>query len=114
MLFDLPVLVCSASVVRRECVVGVGGFDPDIRLMEDADFHLRVMRSYGAYFLNSLALNYRIGFPSLMHAPDPPLAQRELQREGRQRMRAKYLRDHGALEFYALAILNRAVRLTRQ
>jgi GT2 family glycosyltransferase len=113
MLFDLPVLVCSASIVRRECVADVGGFDPNIRLMEDADFHLRIMRSYGACFLDCLALNYRIGYPSLMHAPIPSSTQQQLQREGRVRMRAKYLRQHGAAEYYALALLNRMVRLTR-
>ena len=69
MLFDLPLLVCSASMVRRECVEGIGGFDPEIRLMEDADFHVRVMRRYGAHVLDRVTLHYRIGFPSLMHAP---------------------------------------------
>jgi glycosyltransferase involved in cell wall biosynthesis len=113
MLFDLPILVCSASMVRRECVASVGGFDPNIRLMEDADFHLRIMRSYGACFLDRLALNYRIGYPSLMHAPIPSSEQRQLQREGRLQMRAKYRRQHGAAEYYALALLNRIVRLTR-
>ena len=48
MLFDLPLLVCSAGVVRRECIAGVGGFDPMILLMEDADIYVRVMRRYGA------------------------------------------------------------------
>ena len=47
MLFDLPLLVCSAGIMRRDCVAGVGGFDPEIRLMEDADFNARVMRAYG-------------------------------------------------------------------
>ena len=114
MLFDLPILVCSAGVVRRECVVGVGGFDPSIQLMEDADFHARVMRKYGAYFLDRVALRYRIGFPSLMHAPNPPPSQLREQRKGRRRMRAKYRRDHGIFEFYALALFTRMVRLVRR
>jgi GT2 family glycosyltransferase len=113
MLFDLPLLVCSASVARRECVVGVGGFDPGIRLMEDADYHLRVIRTYGACFLDRVTLNYRIGFPSLMHAPNAPPEQLRLQREGRRRMRLKYRRDHGASEFYALALFARALRIAR-
>lgn len=113
MLFDLPLLVCSAGVVRRECIAGVGGFDPMIRLMEDADFYVRVMRRYGACFLDRPALEYRIGFPSLMHAADPPPAQLRLQREGRQRMRAKYHREYGAFEFYALAFGTRVLRMAR-
>jgi GT2 family glycosyltransferase len=113
MLFDLPVLVCSASVVRRECVGGVGGFDPDIRLMEDADFHVRIMRRYGAHFLDRVALRYRIGFPSLMHAPNPSPSQLRLQREGRRRMRAKYWLEYGPVEFYTLSLLARAMRFAR-
>jgi glycosyltransferase involved in cell wall biosynthesis len=114
MLFDLPLLVCSAGVVRRECVAGVGGFDPAIRLMEDADFNARVMRKYGACFLDRIALRYRIGFPSLMHAPDPPPTQLQAEREGRRRMRSKYRQDHGAFEFYALALFVRALRIARR
>jgi len=44
MLFDSALLVCSASIDRRACVGALKGFDPEIHLMEDADFHLRVMR----------------------------------------------------------------------
>jgi len=113
MLFDLPLLVCSAGVVRRECIAGVGGFDPLIHLMEDADFYVRVMRRYGACFLDRPALKYRIGFPSLMHATAAPPAQLRLQREGRQRMRAKYHREYGTFEFYALALFTRLFRLAR-
>jgi glycosyltransferase involved in cell wall biosynthesis len=114
MLFDLPLLVCSAGMVRRECVIGVGGFDPEIRLMEDADFYMRVMRKYGAHLLDRVVLRYRIGFPSLMHAPKPPPMQLQMQREGRQRMRAKYRHDHGLAEFYALAAFTRSMRLARR
>ena len=113
MLFDLPLLVCSAGVVRRECIAGVGGFDPMIRLMEDADFYVRVMRRYGAYFLDRPALRYRIGFPSLMHATDPAPSQLRLQREGRRRMQAKYRSEYGTFEFYALALSTRVLRMAR-
>jgi hypothetical protein len=112
-LFDLPILVCSAGVVRRECVAGVGGFDPSIRLMEDADFNVRVMRKYGACFLDRLALRYRVGFPSLMHAPNPPQSQIQMQHEGRRRMQVKYRRERGLFEFYALALFTRTIRLVR-
>jgi GT2 family glycosyltransferase len=113
MLFDNPLLVCGAAVVRRECVAGVGGFDPNIRLMEDADFNARVMRKYGACFVDQAALHYRIGYPSLMHSPNPPPAQRAMQSEGRRRMRAKYRQEHGALDFYTLALFTRALRIAR-
>jgi glycosyltransferase involved in cell wall biosynthesis len=113
MLFDMPLLVCGAAMVRRECVAGVGGFDPEIRLMEDADFNARVIRKYGACFMHQAVLHYRIGYPSLMHSPNPPAAQIEMQREGRRRMRAKYLQEHGALDFYTLALFTRVMRIAK-
>jgi GT2 family glycosyltransferase len=109
MLFGNPLLVCSAGIVRRGAVAQVGGFDPQIRLMEDADFYARIMRESGAAFLDEIALHYRISFASLMHQPDPPPGQIEEQRSGRRRMQAKYLREHGAAEFYALAAFSRLV-----
>ena len=73
MLFYKALVVCSASIFRRECVFELGGFDPDIRLMEDADFHVRVMRKFGAHFIQRTAIRYRIGSPSLMHSANPTL-----------------------------------------
>jgi glycosyltransferase involved in cell wall biosynthesis len=109
MLFDNALLVCSASVLRRDCIAPLGGFDPSIRLMEDADFHVRVMREFGAHFLDRIAVQYRIGSPSLMHNPDPSNAQLLSQRAGRKRMQTKYREERGPLEFYALALFTRTV-----
>jgi GT2 family glycosyltransferase len=109
MLFDMALLVCSASVVRRECVVALGGFDPAIRLMEDADFHVRVMRDHGAHFLDRTAIRYRIGSPSLMHTPNPPPDQLAQELAGRRAMQAKYRAHKGWLEFYLLAFATRGL-----
>jgi GT2 family glycosyltransferase len=109
MLFDNSLLVCSSSVVRRECVTRLGGFDPNIRLMEDADFHVRAMRECGALFLDRTAIRYRVGSPSLMHSPNPSEAQRKGERLGHGQMQAKYREERGALEFYTLALLTRTV-----
>jgi GT2 family glycosyltransferase len=111
MLFDRPILVCSAGVVRRECLEKIGGFDPQIRLMEDADFYARLMRECGAYYLDRVALRYRIGSPSLMHSASPEPAQLAEQRVGRRRMQAKYRQERGVLEFYGLALIARTVLL---
>ena len=107
MVFGHPLLVCSAGVVRRTCVARVGGFDPEIRLMEDVEFFTRVMRTCGAHFLPRTAVHYRIGYPSLMHSPNPPEAQLRAERDGVRRMQAKYRRDRGAAEFYCLALFTR-------
>lgn len=109
MLVGNALLVCSASVLRRECVERLGGFDPNIRLMEDADFHVRAMRQYGVHFLDRTAISYRIGSPSLMHAPNPDAAQRQHERDGRYRMQVKYREQRGRIEFYLLALFGRTV-----
>jgi GT2 family glycosyltransferase len=109
MLFDKALLVCSSSVIRRECFARLGGFDPSIRLMEDADFHVRAMRECGVLFLNRAAIRYRIGSPSLMHSPNPTEAQKQGERLGHQQMRMKYRKERGSLEFYALALFTRTV-----
>jgi glycosyltransferase involved in cell wall biosynthesis len=109
MLFDKALLVCSASVTRRECVARLGGFDPSIRLMEDADFHVRAMRECGALFLDRTAIHYRVGSPSLMHSPHTTEKQKQGERQGHRQMQAKYRRERGTLEFYALALFTRTV-----
>jgi len=49
-LFHHVLLVCSAGIVRRECAATLGGFDPDLMLMEDTSFHAFMIRSFGAIF----------------------------------------------------------------
>jgi len=109
MLFDKALLVCSSSVIRRECVARLGGFDPSIRLKEDVEFHVRAMRECGALFLDRTAIRYRVGSPSLMHSPNPTEAQKQGERLGHRQMHLKYRKEHGALEFYALALFTRTV-----
>jgi GT2 family glycosyltransferase len=109
MLFDKALLVCSSSVIRRGCVARLGGFDPSIQLMEDADFHVRAMRECGVLFLNRTAIRYRVGSPSLMHSPHPTQAQKQGERLGHRQMQMKYRMERGALEFYALALFTRTV-----
>jgi hypothetical protein len=79
-------LACSADILRREAVARVNGFDPDIRLMENAD---RVMRTCGAEISDEVVLYYTVCFPSLMHAPDSAPERLQEQRAGRRRMQAK-------------------------
>lgn len=114
MLFESVLLVCSASVVRRECVVQLGGFDPDMRLMEDGDFHVRAMRKFGTYFMDRVALRYRISNPSLMRSPSPDQSHANAVRDAWRRTQAKYCKERGWFEFYLLALFTRSLRvLTR-
>ena len=109
MLFDDALLVCSSSVIRRPCIEQLGGFDPSIRLMEDADFHVRAMRGCGVLFLDRTAIRYRVGSPSLMHSPNPTAAQKQGERLGHKQMQINYRRQYGVLEFYALALFTRTI-----
>jgi GT2 family glycosyltransferase len=108
-LFDMPLLVCSAGILRRECLERVGGFDPQISMVEDSDLYARVMRECGAHFLPRLSLHYRIGRVSLMHSPARSEAEVRRQHDGRRRTQEKYKREHGIFEFYALALFARTI-----
>ncbi len=110
MMFRRPLLICSAGILRRECVQSIGGFDPQIRLGEDAAFYARAMRQSGAYFMDRVCLKFRVSHPSLMHgsiSPDPSEAMhlRVARKVTHERCRA----ERGALEFYALKVLAHTV-----
>jgi hypothetical protein len=82
----------------------VGGFDPNIVLHEDRDFFIRVMRKHGARFIDCLSLNYRIGYPSLMHAATPTPEQLALEVRGNRLLKQKYLETFGSIEYYGLKV----------
>lgn len=104
MLFQPLMFVGGAAVVRRRCVEAVHGFDPALELMEDVDLYVRIIRRFGARFLDRVALRYRVG-PSLMHRSDVwPIVDRSYVR-----MQRNYREAHGFLEFYALKIAARTV-----
>jgi hypothetical protein len=44
-----------------------------------------------------------------MHSPNPSDGQLAAELEGRRRMQAKYRRERGGAEFYALALFARTV-----
>jgi glycosyltransferase involved in cell wall biosynthesis len=110
MMFNGLLLVTGAGVVRRECVQRLGGFDPQMPIREDWDFYARAMRRYGAYFLDQIALRYRIGSRSLLHY-SVELSEIDLRnlRDGRRRKRAKYRAERGILEYIAVKLFTKTV-----
>jgi glycosyltransferase involved in cell wall biosynthesis len=104
MFFEPTMIVCSTCMVRRECVVALGGFNPEIRLVEDVDFYARAMRRFGALFLDEVTLHYRIG-PSLMHSREGD----EQIVESYKKMHAKYRETWGRADFLALKVLARSL-----
>jgi glycosyltransferase involved in cell wall biosynthesis len=110
MMFDGLLLVTGAGIIRRPCVQLLGGFDPLMRVREDWDFYARAMRSFGACFIDQVALRYRIGQHSLLHyALDLTDADLHALNHARQRKRAKYLAERGAIEFFALKLFTKTV-----
>jgi hypothetical protein len=110
MMFDGLLLVTGAGIIRRECVERLGGFDPQMRIREDWDFFARVMRHSGAFFLDRIALRYRISGQSLLHY-SLDLSEADLQdlREARERKRTKYRAERGILEYVALKLFTKTV-----
>jgi glycosyltransferase involved in cell wall biosynthesis len=104
MFFDATLLVCSAAVIRRECVALLNGFDPDLPVNEDVDFFGRAMRRFGARFIPATCI-YRRVWPSLIRQPD---VQRLLDRSYR-RMHANYRAQWGTAEFLAMKGFARTV-----
>ncbi len=104
MLFGETLLGCSSAAIRRACVQVLGGFDPELALMEDVDFYARAIRRFGVHFMDRTAIRYRI-WPSLMHRADQP----DVVKRSYWRMHEKYRADWGGLDFYTLKIFARTV-----
>ena len=96
MIFYSTVLVCGAALIRRECVAGCGGFDPNIRYGEDADFYSRAIRKYGGVFVDRAFLDYRIWDSSIAHAPgiDPGVFHRDFKK-----MQTRFRQEQGLFDY---------------
>lgn len=105
MFFHPTLFVCSAAMVRKEVVSALGGFDANVRLVEDVEFYARAIRRSGAKFLDRTVLHYRIGPTSLMRSK--PAGDEVSQVY--QRMYGKYRNEHGIIEFMALKMLARTL-----
>jgi glycosyltransferase involved in cell wall biosynthesis len=111
LLFRNTCLVNSGCLVRRSAHTDLGGYDPQIPIIEDIEFFLRVGRAHGFVFVDRPIVLYRTGAPSITstsgltgRAGDPRLV-------GFGRMYDKYKRQYGPGEFYALKIAVRGAGL---
>jgi glycosyltransferase involved in cell wall biosynthesis len=66
-LFRGTLIINSACMMRRDCAVALGGYDPAIPYYEDVEFHMRGIRRWGHVFVDCPVLHYRTGAPSLIH-----------------------------------------------
>ena len=102
MFFQPTLLVCSAAMIRRGCLLSLGGFDADPPVAEDVDFYARAIRRYGAYVVNRTSIRYRIG-PSMMHQPN----RQGVIAGSYVVMHARYRRERGAFDYYWMKFLAR-------
>lgn len=99
------VLVNSACLIRREHVLALGGYDPELRIMEDVEFYTRAIRRFGFVFLDRVVAEYRTGCPSLMN----DLEDARRVDAAYERTYAKYRASHGRLELLALKIVGKGL-----
>ena len=95
-IFFNSMLVCGAAMIRRECIDGIKGFDPEIRYGEDVDFYARAIRKYGGHFIDRDFLDYRIWENSIAHTPD--LLPGAIADDFRK-IQARYLREAGVIDY---------------
>jgi GT2 family glycosyltransferase len=101
---SMTMLVNSACMVRREVFERVGGYDEELRVMEDVDFYTRAIRAGGVAFVDAPAIEYRTGLPSLMNAHKGKSLGHVFRR-----MHAKYAAEHGQFELRAAQVLTKLV-----
>lgn len=106
-LFNLPLVVCSASLVRRAVVEKIGGFDTTAHLkyVEDVDYHGRAFRQGGVAFLDEITLHYRISSTSIMHGQSTS----EGLVASYDHMMERYAQTWGRADFLALKLFARTV-----
>lgn len=105
LLFLDILFVGGSTLVRRRCVVALGGLPEATEIMEDVDFLARAARLFGVRYLNRPSLYYRVG-PSMMHS------QKDLQgalNRSYVGMQTGYRETFGAFDFYVLKIAARAL-----
>jgi len=103
MLCDVPPLVCSAAMVKKDAFHRVGGFNTELPLWEDVDFYLRAARESGYIFVDKILLHRKTGGNSLVqNAKDDSRIG-----ESFQMMSKMYRKNYGTLEWTALKILSR-------
>lgn len=106
LLFQNLMFVWGAVIVRKSCLESVGGFNPELRIMEDVELYARIIRRFGCCYLRRSALRYQVG-PSIMDRNNP---DRQSRLDHNYRLLHKsYRKTYGTLDFYLLKIAARTV-----
>jgi glycosyltransferase involved in cell wall biosynthesis len=95
----------GSSLIRRRCVVALGGLPTAAEIMEDVDFLARATRLFGVRYLNRPSLYYRV-WPSLMHSQKDLSAALD---RSYARIQTDYRKIFGTFDFYVLKIAARTL-----
>jgi glycosyltransferase involved in cell wall biosynthesis len=106
LVFLSTILVNSACMGRRSAFMAVGGYDPEIPVMEDTELWARVAYSTGYVYLDRPVVRYRTGAPSLMRALSPNDEKLSLSY---RRIHQRFRETHGVLTFLAMKLWALAV-----
>jgi GT2 family glycosyltransferase len=104
--FDRALFVCGAAMIRRRCIEPSAGFDPDLRIAEDVDFYARAIRRHGGYFVDHVALLYRIWHGSIMHTPTLDPAE---VRDSYRKIHARFRSENGDISYFLSKVLTRTL-----
>jgi glycosyltransferase involved in cell wall biosynthesis len=100
-LFRGTVIINSTCMVRVSCARELGGYDSQIPLYEDVEFHMRGIRRYGHVFVDVPVLHYRTGAPSLINdlkGDKKPIA------DSYRIIHQKYRQEHGMPEYVSMKL----------
>ena len=110
-LFRGTLIINSACMIRRTCARELNGYDADIPVYEDVDFHMRGIRRWGHLFVDRPVLHYRTGAPSLIHdlqGDTKPI------HDSYRIIHRKYKETYGAVDYRALQAACKALPLRVQ
>jgi glycosyltransferase involved in cell wall biosynthesis len=102
--FLSTMLVCSAGLLRRTCVESVGGFDPEVRLVEDVDLYARIFQRFDVLYLDEVTVHYRIGDSLMQSRPNNDAIVQSYRR-----MHKRYHDELGTFRFLLLKAMARTL-----
>ncbi len=106
LVFLTTILVNSACMARRSAFIAVGGYDPQIPVLEDTELWARVVHSTDYVFLDRPVVRYRTGAPSLMHDLTPNDAKLDVSY---RRIHARFRERHGFISYLAMKLWARTI-----
>jgi glycosyltransferase involved in cell wall biosynthesis len=107
-LFRGTLIINSVCMMRRECAIGLGGYDATIPVYEDVEFHMRGMRRWGHVFVDRPVLHYRTGAPSLIHNLH---GNQEPIRHSYRIIHRKYKETYGLADYRTLQVASKLLPL---